>query len=303
MNKTFAFITILILALVTPASAFFFFGYDQPTFEGGEDTETIVDGDGSETPIDGDGSETLLSSGPIIPDFWSYPDFFDTSPDIDDTPPSFIPDDFPAVWNSLSNVQIPRATQTGTIIYEDITTECRDPDDDNLVFKVESDSEYFDLSFVGTDLAIYYLNENFVGTETVRVSCNAISTTFKLAVFDDTGSSNGGDNEDVSVHIGSIRIPNQYDSLAGDLVPVIVSVRNNGDKRLEDLTLNVAIQELGIRSARVGPFDLTVGKRMTKLLYIQLPENVKPCTYYARITMDSSNGLSRTIHRDIEVIN
>lgn len=309
MNKTFAFIAIVMLAVVTPASAFFFFGYDTPTYNpgsGAPGSETVVDGDGSETPVDGDGSETPVQGtpDPALPGgssgFDDVPDYFDTPPGFSDTPPIFIPGDFPAVWNKLHDVAIPRGTSTGTIIYEDITKECRDSDSSKLVFKVVSDSPHFDLAFVSGSLAIFYLNENFVGSETVKLSCNGIIGTFKLSVYEPADGD--GFNEAVSVHVGSIRIPNQFDAIQGDMVPVIISVRNNGDKRLDDLVVNVAIAELGIRAARVGPFDLSIGKRVTKLLYVQLPENVEPGTYYARITMDSSNGVSRAIHRDIDVI-
>jgi|GEM_PF-6776749 len=310
MNKTFAFIAIVMLALITPASAFFFFGYDTPTYNPGSDaapgSETVVDGDGSETPVDGDGSETPVQGtpDPTLPGgssgFDGIPDFFDTPPTFSDTPPIFIPGNFPAVWNKLHEVNIPRGTPTGTIIYKDITKECKDPDDKKLVFKVVSNSANFDVSFVSGSLAIFYLNENFVGSEIVKLSCNGIVGAFKLNVYDPAGED--GSNEDISLHVGSIRIPNQFDAIQGDMVPVIVSVRNNGDKRLNDLVVNVAIAELGIRAARVGPFDLSIGKRVTKLLYVQLPESVEPGTYYARITMDSSNGLSRAIHRDVDVI-
>lgn len=313
MNKTFAFIAIVMLAIVTPASAFFFFGYDTPTYNPGSGStaapgsETIVDGDGSETPVDGDGSETPVQGTPGMPTtpgipggFDSIPEFFDTPPSFTDTPPIFIPGNFPAVWNKLHDVSIPRGTPTGTIIYKDITKECVDPDDKKLTFKVVSNSPNFDLAFVSGSLAIFYLNENFVGSETVKLSCNGIIGSFKLKVFEPAGGNNI--DEDLSLHVGSIRIPNQFDAVQGEWVPVIISVRNNGDKRLTDLTVNVAVAELGIRAARVGPFDLPLGKRVTKTLYVQLPENVEPGTYYARITMDSSNGMSRTIHRDIDVI-
>ncbi len=309
MNKTFAFIAIVMLAVVTPASAFFFFGYDTPTYNpgsGAPGSETVVDGDGSETPVDGDGSETPVQGtpDPALPGsssgFDDVPDYFDTPPTFSDTPPIFIPGDFPAVWNKLHDVAIPRGTSTGTIIYKDITKECRDPDSNKLVFKVVSDSPHFDLAFVSGSLAIFYLNENFVGTETVKLSCNGIIGTFKLNVYEPADGD--GLDEDLSLHVGSIRIPNQFDAIQGDYVPVIISVRNNGDERLDDLTVSVSIAELGIRAARAGPFDLAIGKRVTKILYVQLPENVEPGTYYARITMDSSNGMSRTIHRDVDVI-
>lgn len=309
MNKTFAFIAIVMLAVVTPASAFFFFGYDTPTYNpgsGAPGSETVVDGDGSETPVDGDGSETPVQGtpDPALPDgsssFDDIPDFFDTPPGFSDTPPIFIPGDFPAVWNKLHDVAIPRGTSTGTIIYKDITKECRDSDSDKLVFKVVSDSPHFDLAFVSGSLAIFYLNENFVGTETVKLSCNGIIGTFKLNVYEPARGD--GFDEDLSLHVGSIRIPNQFDAVQGEWVPVIISIRNNGDERLDDLTVSVSIAELGIRAARAGPIDLSIGKRVTKTLYVQLPENVEPGTYYARITMDSSNGMSRTIHRDIDVI-
>lgn len=319
MKKIFAFIAMLML-IVTPASAFFFFGYDAPISSPpstSDDSETPVDGEGSETPVDGEGSEQPVAGTPPTTtpgddDSWfDWFGFFDSPPDAGSNPPDYSPEDFPAVWDRLNDVKIFQGTRDGYPIQEDITSKCVDIDDEKLVIKIEDKgSDKYKLRFEDGDLEIYRLDPDYTGDSRITLSCNGVLASFELSVIekgkdkpgDDDGDKEGSDRETISVHIGSIKIPNQFDSTPGEWVPVYISIRNNGDKKLEDFVMNLKVAELGIRAARVGPFDVSIGKRVSKQLFLQLPENMEPGTYYARITMDTSNGVSRTIHREIDVI-
>ena len=66
-----------------------------------------------------------------------------------------------------------------------------------------------------------------------------------------------------------------------------------------EVIASVLIQELGVRTS-VGPFELSVGRRATRTLYLMLPEDVEPGTYYARVTV-KSDSLQRTVHRPIDI--
>jgi len=211
-----------------------------------------------------------------------------------------------AVWEDLADVTILKGSPSGTIIQEAVFSKCSDPDDYTLTFEVVSSSTHYELAFVDDDLRIFDLEPEFVGTEEVTLTCNGVPESFLLHVVESgsptpkPGSGNDADDE-ISVYIGAIIIPNAYDAAAGDLVPVIISFKNNGDKKLENLKVAVAIPSLGVR-ASVGPMDLNVGKRVSKTVYIELPEDTQPGLYEdVRITMDSGS-LHRAKHRTVEVI-
>lgn len=239
----------------------------------------------------------------------------------DGTPPS----EADAVWQDLSDVKILKGSPDGTILQSDVFSKCSDADDEFLAFEITSQSENFDLDFeyfyevlldengefvikVFADLIIFNLDPAFVGTETITLECNNIPESFNLNVVSPgcpdcpPGPAPAPEDEtdDVGVHISSIRIPNAYDAMAGDLVPVTISFKNDGDEKLEDLKASVKIQDLNIK-ASVGPLDLSVGKKISKTIYVELPEDVQPGTYYARITIDSGS-VHRVKHRDVDVI-
>ncbi|VVB81884.1 Uncharacterised protein [uncultured archaeon] len=44
--------------------------------------------------------------------------------------------------------------------------------------------------------------------------------------------------------------------------------------------------------------DLTTGKRASKTMYIELPQDVQPGTYYAQITIDSGS-IHRIKYREV----
>jgi len=69
---------------------------------------------------------------------------------------------------------------------------------------------------------------------------------------------------------------------------------------LDNVKVAVVIQDLAVR-ASAGPFDLSVGKRVSRTLNLVLPEDVQEGIYYLRITIHSES-LHRVVHRDIEII-
>jgi len=213
------------------------------------------------------------------------------------------PSEHDAVWQDLSDVTISQGSPSGTIIQANVFSKCSDPDDTELFFAITSTSTHYNLFFLADDIRIFRLDPSFTGTEQVVVTCNGVPESFLLHVVkpgSPTPSINDDESDGISVHIGSIIIPNAYDAMAGDVVPVTISFKNNGDKKLEDLKAAVAIQDLNVR-ASIGPMDLNVGKRVSKTVYIELPQDAQPGLYYARITIDSGS-LHRVKHRDVELI-
>lgn len=98
--------------------------------------------------------------------------------------------------------------------------------------------------------------------------------------------------------ISSIRILD--DQSPGGMVPAFITFRNDGTKDLDNLKIAVVVQDLGIRGSE-GPFDLEGRQLVTKTVLVELPEEVEPGTYDARITL--SNGKERRVlYRPLEVL-
>lgn len=214
------------------------------------------------------------------------------------------PPEADAVWEDLADVTIRQGSPSGTLIQENVFGKCSDPDSEELFFEIASTSANYELFFFSDDIRIFDLDPAFIGTEEVAVTCNGVPESFLLHVVAPgipTPTPSDEDDDGLSVHIGAIIIPNAYDAAAGDTIPVTISFKNNGDEKLENLKAAVAIPDLGVR-ASVGPIqDVSVGKRISKTVYIELPEDAQPGLYYARITIDAGS-LHRVKHRDVELI-
>ncbi|GEM_PF-4153820 len=218
------------------------------------------------------------------------------------------PEPFPtnadAKWQSLDDTTIYQGATSGTTIQQNIFSKCSDPDDKNLEFKITSKSQNFELAFSGSDLKIYNLKTAFIGKEIITIECNKVPESFALNVIPrqitptPTATSSSDDGDGISVFIGAIRLPEE--STAGEQIPILISFKNSGDKKLENVKAAVVITDLGVR-ASIGPFDLTKGKSISKTIYVELPEDTQTGTYTARITIDSSS-VHRVKHRDVEVI-
>jgi len=294
-------------------------GFDAGGFSGG--SVGGFDASGFNDPVDVGGFDTPVVDTTVVDtsvtDTGSFdsgiPGAFDGLPPLG--PGEFPPGGFPpggpggfptnvdAVWQSLSDVSIQQASTSGTIIQENIFSKCTDVDADSLRFDIVGSSNNFRLAFVNDDLKIFDLDPFFVGTETVTLACNNVAESFLLTVTPFSSSvipEMDSETSKLSVHIGSIIITNAYDAEAGDIVPVRIAFKNNGDTRLENLKAAVVIQDLNLR-ASVGPLeDLPIGKKVSRTMYFELPKDVQPGTYYVRITIDSGS-VHRVVHREIDV--
>ncbi|HLF54958.1 MAG TPA: hypothetical protein VI612_04515 [Candidatus Nanoarchaeia archaeon] len=276
-------------------------GFDGGGFDGGFDGGSDDGGFGGDS-YDGypDPTGDFPEPGPGDFDPIPGPSGPATPPEPSDTP--FPPDPFPAgpKWNTLTDKTIYQASRDNTIVYSNLALECTDTKATTV--SVASTHSKFNLAFLGYDLVIQNLDPFFVGTEKLTVDCNGLKASFNLNVIPYTSQPRPTetDGDDIGVFIGTIRIPNAYDSMAGESVPVTITIENNGDKKLENVEVTVVIQDLAIR-ASAGPFDLSVNKKASKTLLIELPEDVEPGTYYARVSINSGS-VHRVKHRDIEVI-
>jgi hypothetical protein len=285
-----------------------FGGYDAGGFDGGANGGSDSGGfDGGANGGGADSGSGFDGGG----SFDGMPGFGNPDNDFPPVPPGDNPD-FPpeadAVWQNLEDVTILQASADGTLIQADVFSKCTDEDSDVLYFDITSASANYELFFIADDLRIFDLNPLFAGTETVTLTCNGVPESFQLHVIErgspgprpGPGGSETETSDDLSVHIGAIIIPNAYDALSGDTVPVTISFKNNGDDKLEDVSAAVAIQDLNIK-ASIRVEELPVSKRVSRTINVELPENVQPGTYYARITIDSGS-LHRVKYRDVEVI-
>jgi hypothetical protein len=295
-----------------------FGGFDSGGFDGGDfggfDSGGFDGGDFGGFDSGGfDGGEYGGDSG-----FEGGDDFtggFDNGPDFGGfpgpggVPPGGDPGDFPpeadAVWQDLSDVTIFQGSPDGTLIQEDVFSKCTDPDSETLQFEITSTSANYELFFIDDDIRIFDLDDAFTGTETTTVTCNGVPEHFTLSVVPRTTTPRPGpaadeESDRLSVFIGAIIIPDAYNAQAGDTIPVTISFKNNGDHKLENTEGSVVIQELSVR-ASFGPVDLPIGKRVSKTVGVELPENVEPGMYTARIEI-YSGSVHRIKHRDVEVI-
>ncbi|MBW2970402.1 hypothetical protein KY319_04740 [Candidatus Woesearchaeota archaeon] len=213
-------------------------------------------------------------------------------------PPGGFPTNADAVWEDLPDVTISKASPSGTIIQRDVFSKCSDPDDDYLEFNIATTSDHYELAFVNSDLRIFKLNPYYVGSEIITLTCNRVPESFFLHVVQTgtpTQPETDSDEDGLSVHINTIRLPDS--AIAGEQIPITITFKNNGHEKLENVKATVIIQDLAIR-ASAGPMDLTRGKKISKTVYVELPEDVQPGTYYAKIMIDS-NSLHRVKHREL----
>jgi hypothetical protein len=98
--------------------------------------------------------------------------------------------------------------------------------------------------------------------------------------------------------IGMIR-DNGYAS-ADDLFFMHVNVLNDGARDLEDLHVRLVIYDLGI-VLQSGSFDLNDGDTDGKLVFWDVPSDVKPGEYLTRVTV-SNDDVRQVQHRLITVI-
>ena len=203
-----------------------------------------------------------------------------------------------AQWGSLDNQSIKQASPDWTVVYPNVTDLCSDPDGDAYV-SVESWHDNFGILVWFKDLLVYWLNPFFVGTETVTLGCNNVTSSFELNVTPLQGADfTDAHTPDEGLFIGTIAIPDYASE--GSFVPITIAYRNSGELKLRNVKAVASIPELGIRSPNALLQDMGLGKKNSETLLIELPESVEPGTYTVRITLDSGS-VHRVVHRDIVV--
>lgn len=85
----------------------------------------------------------------------------------------------------------------------------------------------------------------------------------------------------------------------GSDVVVSTELSNSGSAPLGDVRLTVIIPELGLRRS-VGPFAISRGDHVQKMVTLALPDDVPPGTYDIRVTI-SGNGVFHVRHRVVTV--
>ncbi len=86
----------------------------------------------------------------------------------------------------------------------------------------------------------------------------------------------------------------------GDMYFMHVNVNNDGTDDLDDLKVRVLIYDLGV-IFQTNPFDLDDGDRDGKFVFWDVPSNVEPGTYWARVTV-SNDDVRRVKHRLITIV-
>ncbi len=108
------------------------------------------------------------------------------------------------------------------------------------------------------------------------------------------------DEPSTGLFVSSIRI--STNSLnAGDELNAFITVKNSGEKDLEDVKVAMVIQDLSARGA-AGPFDLKKGRTMTipVRIFIDSDAVISQNVYDARFTI-SNGDARRVVYREIDV--
>jgi|TARA_Y100000034_G_scaffold131839_1_gene193471 hypothetical protein len=85
-----------------------------------------------------------------------------------------------------------------------------------------------------------------------------------------------------------------------DLFFMHVNANNDGTNDLDDLSVRVLIYDLGI-ILKTNSFDLNDGNKAGKFVFWDVPSNVAPGNYLARITV-SNDDVRKVRHRIITVV-
>ncbi|MFT4343375.1 MAG: Ig-like domain-containing protein, partial [Candidatus Woesearchaeota archaeon] len=103
------------------------------------------------------------------------------------------------------------------------------------------------------------------------------------------------------VYVSSMRLLNPNERVeSGDYAYFTFTFRNRGDISVQDLTVQIAIPELGI-SRRSRNFELSQDGMVTTTLVLPIPHGVYPGEYLARATLTGEN-VRRVQHRHVMII-
>ncbi|PIN79696.1 hypothetical protein COV16_02860, partial [Candidatus Woesearchaeota archaeon CG10_big_fil_rev_8_21_14_0_10_34_8] len=100
-------------------------------------------------------------------------------------------------------------------------------------------------------------------------------------------------------YIDGLAVGNDGIVNAGDTLELYVSTENIADMDKDKVTINAIMQEIGVY-ATSGEFDLDEDDTESVVLYLDIPADTEPGTYYVRVTV-SDDDVKRVIYRDIIV--
>ncbi len=100
------------------------------------------------------------------------------------------------------------------------------------------------------------------------------------------------------VKMNKVTMNDQFEQ--GEDLQVRVTMNNDGETKLKDVSVTIVIQELNVRR-KIGPFDLKKEEDINQLVLAEMPENVKPGDYDVRITI-SNDFMKRVKYRTITII-
>ena len=109
-----------------------------------------------------------------------------------------------------------------------------------------------------------------------------------------------GDDDRLKIFIHQIFLDDPFSQEPGNLVHLRITFENDGNKDMDDTKVIVVVPDFAARDT-VGPFDLDVGKQVTKTLLLELPEDVQPGTYPVRLYIHNLRT-QRAVHREIEIV-
>jgi hypothetical protein len=108
-----------------------------------------------------------------------------------------------------------------------------------------------------------------------------------------------GSSDTFRVFISQILIHDAFEQQPGNQVPVYLTFANDGTRRMENTKAILVIPDLQVRAA-IGPVDLSVGQRVSRIVMLELPEDVAQGVYPVRLYVHNLLD-KRIIHRDVEV--
>ncbi len=115
-----------------------------------------------------------------------------------------------------------------------------------------------------------------------------------------TGGSSSPSEDSLKIFIHNIFLNNPFEQSPGAMIPLRITLENDGTRDLDNTKVIVMIPDLAVR-ASAGPFDLDSGKKTTQTMFLQLSDDVRPGTYAVRVQV-YNEAKDRIVHREIDVI-
>lgn len=105
--------------------------------------------------------------------------------------------------------------------------------------------------------------------------------------------------KEMDMYIHTVKFISDEYLVIGEELITNTMLDNVGDIDLEQVTINVLIQDLGVRR-KVGPVDIDVDDSVNNDVYIEIPDWAQPGDYDVRITI-SNDDMRRVVYRMMTV--